>query len=127
MPDGFEIPNYTQTPNVLFDTYMREMTEAELKVVLAVIRYSIGYHRTAFRISLRKMKELTGLSQNGVIAGAEAAEERGLIRRIVNGKRSTTWEAITTASFDEALGLEKTASVSEAKLPQSVRKSQKTV
>jgi len=107
---GFESPNYTQTPNDLFDSLMKGMSEAELKVTLAVIRGTFGYHRTAFKMSLAKLAKLTGLSENGAIAGAEAAEKRGTIKRIIEGKRSTIWVAIT-----------ETTSPSEVELPHPVR------
>src|SRR3990167_3655585 len=51
----FESPNHTQTPNDLFESLMQQMTEAELKVTLAVIRGTLGYHRDGFDCSLRKM------------------------------------------------------------------------
>jgi phage replication O-like protein O len=91
---GFESPNFTQTPNDLFDTLMREMDLAELKVVLAVIRYTFGWHREEFQMSVRKMAELTGMSAASVQTGAKAAEERGLIERVVDGQNSTYWKAV---------------------------------
>lgn len=107
---AFESPNYTQTPNDLFDSLMAKMEYAELKVTLAVVRGTFGYHRDEFKLSLSKMAEMTGLSENGVIAGAEAAEVRGTIERVTDGRKSTIWRA-------------KTTSASEVELPQQVRQS----
>jgi hypothetical protein len=121
---GFQDPNYTQTPNELFDSLMKNMDLAELKVVMAVIRYTFGYHRFDFTLSLKKMADLTGLSESSVIAGATAAEEHGLIRRVVNGKRSTTWVAVTTSNIEAVYA--KSTPNSEAKLPQKSRQFRKT-
>lgn len=139
---GFESPNYTQTPNDLFDTYLRDMGEAELKVVMCVCRHTFGYHRTKCEMSLRNMATFTGMAQNSVLAGALAAEKRGLIKRKKpdneNSRITTVWEAIviaeptettasvgeadclssrgTTASFAEGqLGLNKKESIKESK------------
>ena len=95
---GFTSPNYTQTPNDLFDSLMRDMEESELRVVLAVIRGTFGYHRNIVQLSIRKMAAMTGLSTASIWAGAEAAEKRGLIKRTVDGKNSTYWEAIVDVS-----------------------------
>jgi hypothetical protein len=34
----------TQVPNILFDTHLRELTESELKILLIVIRQTIGWY-----------------------------------------------------------------------------------
>lgn len=84
---GFSSPNHTQTPNDLFDRLMREMSEAELKVVLAAVRKTLGYHRDSDEISLTQFEEITGMSRKGVVAGLQAAIERGVVREIGRGKR----------------------------------------
>ncbi len=57
------------------------MGEAELRVTLAVIRLTNGYHRDSARASIAKLAASTGLSYNGVTAGARAGEKRGTLRR----------------------------------------------
>ena len=89
MPTGFQEPNYTQTPNDLF-ILMASMKEAELRVVLAICRLTFGFHRTKARASLTRLQKMTGLSRQGVINGAKAAEERGLITKI-SGKGVNEW------------------------------------
>jgi len=78
---AFESPNYTQVPNDLFDDKMSRMGYAELKVVLAVCRYTFGYHQTERRISLTKLEAMTGLTRHSVIQGAMEAENHGHIQR----------------------------------------------
>lgn len=116
----FESPHYTQAPNDLFDCLMQDMTEVELKVTLAVIRGTLGYHRDGFDLSLKKMAQITGLSENGVMAGAEAAEKRGTIERINNGRQTTGWCVLFSDSASEARRRLPT-SPSEAGLPHPVR------
>ncbi|UYN89922.1 MAG: replication protein [Anaerolineales bacterium] len=60
---------------------MADMGEAELKVVLAVTRKTIGWHKTRDRLSFSQLMELTGLSRQGVSDGTAAAVERGVIAR----------------------------------------------
>ena len=118
----FESPNHTQTPNDLFESLMQQMTEAELKVTLAVIRGTLGYHRDGFDCSLRKMTAMTGLSENGVMSGALAAEQRGTIERVNEGHKKTHWRVVFSTSASEARKKRPT-SASEAALPQPVRQS----
>ena len=69
---GFQSPNYTQTPNDLFDVLMAGMGDAELRVALAIVRQTIGYHREQVKFSIPKLMAMTGLSRNGVKDGAES-------------------------------------------------------
>jgi hypothetical protein len=86
---AFESPNYTQTPNDLFE-WLPQMGEAELRVTLCAIRHTFGYHRDSFRLSLTNMMLETGLSRQGVLNGAESAEKRGTLNRTQDGG-VTTW------------------------------------
>jgi len=87
---AFQSPNYTQTPNDLFDSMLPEIGEAELKVTLAAIRRTFGFHRERFRLSLTDMMSSTGMSRPAVIRGAEQAEKRGTLRR-EHDKGVTIW------------------------------------
>lgn len=118
----FESPQYTQAPNDLFDSLMREMSETELKVTMAVIRGTLGYHKEGFKLSLSNMAEMTGLSENGVISGAEQAEARGLIERVTDGRKSTEWRVRFSTSASE-VRRKRATSPSEVALPHPVRQS----
>lgn len=87
---GFQSPNHTQTPNDLFDEYLPLMGEAELKVVMAIVRLTYGYQRSRVKASLSELRKATGLSKQGVLDGAHAAEKRGLIRYIPK-KSGSEW------------------------------------
>lgn len=81
-------PNYTQVPNALFDVAMRDMGAAELKVVLAVIRKTIGWHKQRDAISLSQLEEITGLARANVIRGVREAAKHGWIRHYKAGRTS---------------------------------------
>jgi len=103
-PVGFASPNYTQTPNDLFEIMMRDMDCAELKVVLAIVRLTYGYHRTFCKAGIKDLRKMTGLSYGGVVLGAKYAERRGVIRRTnPNDKTKAEWEIIETPSTVEGV------------------------
>ena len=78
-------PSYTQTPNVLFDEYLRDMREAELKVILAIVRATFGWHVKEAPLSIADLQESTGMSRQGVINGIDKGMERGTIERRADG------------------------------------------
>lgn len=78
---SYDIPSYTQTPNLFFDEHLPDMGMAETKIVLAVIRQTFGWHREKQRLTNAELAELTGLSKRSVINGVEEAIQRGVIAR----------------------------------------------
>src|SRR4051794_22900532 len=88
---GFRSPTYTQVPDELFDELLPELSGAELKVLLYIIRRTFGFKRDRDSISLSQM--LNGVhSRNGTVfdrgAGVSkptllqalrSLEERGII------------------------------------------------
>lgn len=89
----FQSPNYTQTPNDLFDELLPEMGLAELKVVMCIVRHTFGYHKDDVKLSIRKIARFTGLTAKSVMEGADAAEAHGLIERTTDGNKTTIWRA----------------------------------
>jgi Bacteriophage replication protein O len=97
MPDpsyrfgGFDSPNYTPTPDALFDELAPNLTEAELRVLLYIIRRTFGFKRDADAISLsqlvsgittkdgRVLDHGTGMSRPGVTKGVKGLVEKGVI------------------------------------------------
>ena len=59
--DGFEEPNYTQVPNAVFDRWLPWLSEAELKVLLYILRHTFGWQKDADAISISQMV-------NGIVA-----------------------------------------------------------
>lgn len=56
---GFSSPNYTMVPDQLFDELLVDLSGAELKVLLYIIRRTYGFKRNSDAISLSQM--LTGI------------------------------------------------------------------
>ncbi len=54
---GFQSPNYTQVPDEVFDHLMPHLSEAELKVLLYVVRRTFGFKKTSDAISISQMAE----------------------------------------------------------------------
>lgn len=52
---GFRSPNYTQVPDELFDELLPELSGAELKALLYVIRRTFGFKKDSDNISLGQM------------------------------------------------------------------------
>ena len=49
---GFSRPNTTPTPDEVFDIFMTQLTHAELKVLLYIIRRTYGFQKDSDSISL---------------------------------------------------------------------------
>jgi len=86
MANGYEKPNYTQLPNALLDHHLPQMKESELKVVLAIARATFGWHKESVKLSLSQLMEKTGMTRQGVVNGAQAGIERGVIVREPDGQ-----------------------------------------
>jgi hypothetical protein len=56
---GFHSPRYTQTPNELFDELLApgRLTEAELRVLLYIVRRTFGFAKDADAISLSQLTD----------------------------------------------------------------------
>jgi len=93
----FEKQTYTQTPNSLF-IEMKDMDECELKVVMLICRYTFGYHRDEVKLSTRRIADEIGMNTASVQKGAGRAIERGLIEKVIDGNKTTTWRALVSDS-----------------------------
>lgn len=96
----FPEPNYTQTPNNFFDM-LPDMSDAELRVTCVMIRQTFGYHRDGFKMGVSKLADAAGLSRQGALDGASAAEERGSFRRTNPSEQGEAeWELIVAPSTE---------------------------
>jgi hypothetical protein len=55
--DGWDAPHFTPIPDQLFDQYLLHLSEAELKVLLYIMRRTFGFKKNEDAISLRQMAE----------------------------------------------------------------------
>lgn len=81
---------WTQTPNFIYDL-MPEMKEAEIKVVMAVARQTIGWQRERVPLRMTDFEKLTGLTRPTVNTGIKAAMQRGILTREADGETFSYW------------------------------------
>jgi len=74
---------FLQVNNQIVDYWMAELTNAEFKTLLAIVRKTKGWNKPYDRISQSQIAELTGLTTRSVRTAITALEERKLI--IVTG------------------------------------------
>jgi hypothetical protein len=89
--EGFDSPNGTVVPDVVFDRLMPQLGDAELRVLLYVIRRTFGFKKDADSISVQQMvhgittrdgrvlDQGTGLVASAVHRGVNGLEARGII------------------------------------------------
>ncbi len=88
---GFDTPTYTSVPDELFDVLAPELSEAELRVLLYIVRRTFGFKKDHDAISVSQMvngitnragvrlDHGTGLSRRGVINGCNGLVAKGVI------------------------------------------------
>ena len=90
-------PNFTQTPNDLFDHWLPHLSEGELKVLLVIMRKTFGWHKKRDRISSSQLAKITGLHEETVRICTKSLCEKGVIVRDVvgkNGSQATYYEIV---------------------------------
>lgn len=69
---------YTKTPNFIFEI-MPQLSPAEFKVIMVVVRQTFGFHKERDAISLSQFMSMTSLSRQGVINAIASLIEKGFI------------------------------------------------
>ncbi|MBN1312867.1 MAG: hypothetical protein JXB30_15745 [Anaerolineae bacterium] len=89
---GFSRPTTTPTPDELFDVWLPQLSGSELKVLLYIVRRTLGFKKDADTISIsqicngittrdgRVLDQGTGLSRNTAIQAIKGLTEKGLVR-----------------------------------------------
>lgn len=89
--NGFRSPNGTIVPDDVFDVLMPELSEAELRVLLYIVRRTFGWKKEKDSISLSQMvggvkrrdgsmlDRGTGMSRRGVMMGCAGLLSKGVI------------------------------------------------
>ncbi|MGI8587714.1 MAG: hypothetical protein ACR2M0_08520 [Chloroflexia bacterium] len=115
--EGFQPMSYTPVPDELFDYWLPRLSEAEMKVLLYIMRRTCGFRRDADDISLNQMTHGivtregnrldcgAGLSESGAKKGIKGLTAKGLITRYRNqsphrGYEPTTYRLVLRASPD---------------------------
>ena len=106
---GFDSPNTTQVPDAFFDVVAPQLSEAELRVALDIIRRTFGFKKDSDTISLRQMVEGittkdgrvldrgTGLKKSAVANALNGLERKGVILSRRNQSRERGHEPTTYA------------------------------
>jgi len=102
---GFEAPNYTQNPNVIFDYWMSRLSGIEFKVLCALSRKIFGFHKPQLRerISLSQLEEMTGQHRNKILPALEKLISLGLCRKFQGGtpgQQISIYELIVSNNSD---------------------------
>ena len=90
-------PNYTQSPNIVYDEWLPHLTFVELKVLMVIIRKTFGWHKIRDRISISQLVKSTGSTDTNVVKAANSLQKRGLILKHVegeNGVQKTSYELV---------------------------------
>jgi hypothetical protein len=80
-------PRTTPVPNVIFDVYLKELNSTELKVLLVVIRQTLGWadrrgmygRKETDWISGSQLRQKTGSSERAITSAVEALIRKRLI------------------------------------------------
>lgn len=103
--EGFSSPSWTMVPDEVFDMLMPELSNAELRVTLYIVRRTFGFKKTDDDISLRQMVQGittkdgrvldggTGLSKASVARGVNGLVEKGIIEKTRNQSARKGYEA----------------------------------
>lgn len=97
-------PNFTMTPNELFDHWLPHLGLGEIRVLLVVIRKTFGWHKPRDNISISQLEKFTGLSRANVIISIKKLIEKGLIEKEITGifgKEETYYSLIVSPSDDQ--------------------------
>jgi hypothetical protein len=88
---SFQRPTTTPTPDEIFDFWLPDMSEAELKIILYIVRRTFGFKKDADAISLnqicngittkdgRVLDRGTGLCRSSAYKAVQSLEAQGLI------------------------------------------------
>ena len=79
---------YTKMPNAWIDLAMQHMGYAEIKIVFAVLRQTVGWHKPHDVISLSQFEALTGMTRANVIKGIRDAAGHQWIKHYKRGNVS---------------------------------------
>ncbi len=115
-PPGFLRPTTTPTPDDLFDIWLPELTGAELKILLYIIRRTFGFKKDSDAISLaqicggittrdgRVLDRGTGVCRTTAYKALQKLEGRGLIhverRQTIQGDSATNVYRLRFRGFE---------------------------
>lgn len=106
------IPNSFQVPNAVVDELMAELSGAELKIYLFVLRKTKGWNKEADAISVSQFMEACNLSNRKVIDACNRLVELGLLTQGI-GSRGTKIFSVKNYTCEESSLVNKVHSTCE--------------
>lgn len=106
------IPNSFQVPNAVIDELMAELSGAELKVYLLVLRKTKGWNKETDAISVSQFMESCNLSNRKVIDACNKLVELGLLEQKI-GRNKIKVFSVKNYSCEESSLVKKVHSGSE--------------
>ena len=109
------IVNSFQLPNSVIDELLADLTGAELKCYLYVLRKTKGWNKEEDAISVSKFMKVTGLSNRKVIDACERLVELGLLEQKIGSNKIKVFSVkdYKTSSSEESSLVKKVHSGSE--------------
>jgi len=98
---GFLSPSFTQVPDEFFDALLPSLSESELKVLLYIIRHTIGLKKQKASISIKQFQK--GFPGTDKGCGMEVKAVRRAVnslekRRIISIERTADESGMKTAN-----------------------------
>jgi len=96
--NAIQKPNYTQIPNIYFDSIMQELNGSENLVFLAIMRKTFGWRKKKDRISYSQIMKMTGLAKSTTAIAIKNLEEKNLIVSEKKGQSVSYFVNVTDAA-----------------------------
>lgn len=94
MDNAMASDGWTMTPNDYLD-HMSTLGNAELRVLLAITRKTIGYQKDTDVISFSQFEEITGLARQHVKGAIDSLLSKGIISRTDAKRSSFSYQLVT--------------------------------
>lgn len=82
---AFRAPNYTNTPNEIFDKWLPHLKLNEMRVLLVIVRQTFGWHKQRDRISISQLSQKCGIDRSNANEAVNSLIDKGLIIKKVTG------------------------------------------
>lgn len=73
-------PSYTQTPTVFYDEIFATLKEEGLRLVLFLIRNTLGFKKTYKPLSLSHLSQVTGMKRDSAVCSMNVLIEKKVVK-----------------------------------------------
>ena len=82
------IPNFTQYPNEILDSWMPFLTGNQTKIINVFVRQIYGYHKKHDQISIRQISQRTGITPSNVFKDIKILIKIGCLKILKQGNKT---------------------------------------